>query len=465
MDEKIKQALIEIVGEESYTDSLIDMVSFSYDASEHSHRPTCAVWAESAEQISEILKLSNREKIPVIPRGAGTGLSGMAVPIEGGIVLDLSRMNSIMKISIEDRLSIVQPGVVYVDLEKALSPFGFFFPPDPASGKVSTLGGNVATNAGGLKGAKYGTTRDYVLGLQVVLPDGRIMRTGSKAMKSVSGYDLTRLFVGSEGTLGVVTEITLKINPKPTATSTALATFDSLEDAGRAINQIMHSGIIPSALEILGRETLAAINQNTDLNLPEVDAMLLAETDGYTQEETDYQIKKVIQNFEENNAREVKRARTDKEVEDLWAARKSAYAVLARIKTHFVLEDVTVPMTNIAKLLEGVEEISKRHDIQIATFGHAGDGNLHPQILYDGYDPEQVRRMEEASADLFKLAIDLDGTLTGEHGIGLAKAPYMTLEHDPVAMDVMRHVKKMFDPNNILNPGKMGLEVAPGAVR
>jgi len=462
MDEKIKRALIEIAGEENYTNSLIDMVSFSYDASEHSHRPTCAVWAETADQVSEILKLSNREKIPVIPRGAGTGLSGMAVPIEGGIILDLSRMNSIVKISIEDRLAIVQPGVVYVDLEKALAPFGFFFPPDPASGKVSTLGGNVATNAGGLKGAKYGTTRDYVLGLQVVLPDGRIMRTGSKAMKSVSGYDLTRLFVGSEGTLGVVTEITLKINPKPTATSTALATFDSLEDAGRAINQIMHSGIVPSALEILGRETIAAINQNTDLNLPEVDAMLLAETDGYTQEETDYQIEKIIQNFKENNAKEVKQAKTDKEVEDLWAARKSAYAVLARIKTHFVLEDVTVPMTNIAELLKGIEAISKRYDLQIATFGHAGDGNLHPQILYDGYDPEQVRRMEEASADLFKLAIDLDGTLTGEHGIGLAKAPYMTLEHDQVAMDVMRHIKKMFDPNNILNPGKMGLEAAPG---
>jgi len=458
MDEKIKQALAEIVGEENYTDSLIDMVSFSYDASEHSHRPTCAVWPDTADQVSEVLKLSNRERIPVIPRGAGTGLSGMAVPIEGGIILDLSRMNSIVKISIEDRLAIVQPGVVYVDLEKALAPFGFLFPPDPASGKVSTLGGNVATNAGGLKGAKYGTTRDYVLGLQVVLPDGRIMRTGSKAMKSVSGYDLTRLFVGSEGTLGVVTEIILKINPKPTATSTALATFDSLEDAGRAINQIMHSGIIPSALEILGKETLAAINQNTDLNLPEVDAMLLAETDGYTQVETDYQIEKVIKNFKENNAKEVKQARTDKEVEDLWAARKSAYAVLARIKTHFVLEDVTVPMTNIAELLKGVEAISRRHDIQIATFGHAGDGNLHPQILYDGYDPEQVRRMEEASADLFKLAIDLDGTLTGEHGIGLAKAPYMTLEHDPVAIDVMRHIKKMFDPNNILNPGKMGLE-------
>jgi len=459
MDEKLKQDLIQIVGEANVTDNLIDRVSFSYDASEHHHRPEGGVWAGSAEQVSEIMKLANRERIPVIPRGAGTGLSGMAVPIQGGIVLDLNRMNQILRISIEDRLAVVQPGVVYANLEKALAPYGFFFPPDPASGKVSTLGGNVATNAGGLKGAKYGTTRDYVLGLQIVLPDGRIMRTGSKAMKSVSGYDLTRLFVGSEGTLGIVTEITLKINPKPTATSTALATFDTLEDAGNAINQIMHSGIIPSALEILGRETLVAINQNTDLNLPEVDAMLLAETDGYTREETDYQLGKVMAVFQANNAREVRQAKTDKDVEDLWAARKSAYAVLARIEPNFVLEDVTVPMTQISLLLKGIQAISEKHHLRIATFGHAGDGNLHPQILYNGYDPEQTRQMEEASADLFKLAIALGGTLTGEHGIGLSKAPFMTLEHDPVAMDVMRAVKKMFDPNNILNPGKMALEV------
>ena len=206
-------------------------------------------------------------------------------------------MNKIVEISIQDRLAIVQPGVVYAELENALSPHGFFFPPDPASGKVSTLGGNVATNAGGLKGAKYGTTRDYVLGLQVVLPDGRVMRTGSKAMKSVSGFDLTRLFVGSEGTLGVVTEIILKINPRPPATSTALATFDRLDDAGRVVSQIMFTGIIPSALEILGRHTIQAINQNTDLNLPEVDAMILAETNGYTAEETDFQMKKVISVF------------------------------------------------------------------------------------------------------------------------------------------------------------------------
>jgi glycolate oxidase len=458
MDEKLEKAIVDIVGEDHYTRHIIDLVSYACDASEHCNRPLCAVFTDTTEQIVELMKLANREKVPITPRGAGTGLSGMAVPIRGGIILDLSRMNKILKISIEDRIAVVQPGVIYANLEKALAPHGFFFPPDPASGKVSTLGGNVATNAGGLKGAKYGTTRDYVLGLQVVLPDGRVMRTGSKAMKSVSGYDLTRLFVGSEGTLGVVTEITLKINPRPTATSTALATFDNLEDAGLAINQIMHSGIIPSALEILGRETISAINQNTDLNLPEVDAMLLVETDGYTEAETVFQMEKVIGIFKANHPREVKEAKTETEVKDLWAARKSAYAVLSRIKTSSVLEDVTVPMTHITELLKGIQNISLKHQIQIATFGHAGDGNLHPQILYDGYDPDQVERMEKASADLFELAIGLDGTLTGEHGIGLSKAPFMTLEHDPVAMDMMRTLKRTIDPNNILNPGKMALE-------
>jgi glycolate oxidase len=458
MDAEMRKDLIDIVGEPYFTENLIDLVSYSYDASEHTHRPHCGVRPENVDQVSRILQLANRGKIPVVPRGAGTGLSGMAIPARGGIILDLNRMNRIVRISIEDRLAVVEPGVVYAHLEKALAKYGFFFPPDPASGKVSTLGGNVATNAGGVKGAKYGTTRDYVLGLQVVLPDGRIMRTGSRTMKSVSGYDLTRLFVGSEGTLGVVTEITLKINPKPTASSTALATFDNLEDAGRTVSQIMYSGIIPSVLEILGRHTLEAINQNTDLHLPEVEAMILAETDGYTREETQYQIGKIIEVFRKNNPGEVKEAGSEAEAAELWKARKSAYAVLARIKTHFVLEDVTVPMGKIAALLKGIEAIAARHKLQIATFGHAGDGNLHPQILYDGYDPEQVKEVEAAGAELFQLAVDLGGTLTGEHGIGLSKAPYMTLEHDPVAMEVMRGLKKMLDPNNILNPGKMALD-------
>ncbi len=458
MEEHVRQALMDIVGADNYTERLIDMVSYSYDASEHHHRPSCAVWAVSVDQVSRILLLADTERIPVIPRGAGTGLSGMAVPARGGIVLDLNRMNRILRISIEDRLAVVEPGVVYADLERALARHGFFFPPDPASGKVATLGGNVATNAGGVKGAKYGTTRDYVLGLQVVLPDGRVMRTGSHTMKSVSGYDLTRLFVGSEGTLGVITEIILKINPKPTATSTALATFNDLEDAGRAVGQIMRSGIVPSVLEILGRETILAINQNTDLNLPEVDAMLLAETDGYTREETEYQIAKIMDIFRANRPQQVQKARTEEEAAKLWEARKSAYAVLARIKTHFVLEDVTVPIGRVAALLKGVADIAARRDIRIATFGHAGDGNLHPQILYDGYDPVEVKKMEAATADLFKLAIELEGTLTGEHGIGLAKAPFMTLEHDAAAMETMRNIKKLFDPNHILNPGKMALE-------
>lgn len=458
MKENIRKALIDIVGEQNFSDSLIDMVTYTYDASEYKHRPDCALWPRTAEQISEILKLANREKIAVVPRGAGTGLCGMVIPIRGGIVLDLNRMNEILKISIEDRLAVVQPGVVYASLEKALSEYGFLFPPDPASGKVSTLGGNVATNAGGVKGAKYGTTRDYVLGLQVVLPDGRIMRTGSKTMKSVSGYDLTKIFVGSEGTLGVVTEITLKINPKTTAATTAMATFNNLEDAGHAVSQSMYSGIIPSVLEILGRETIIAINQNTDLALPEVDAILLAETDGYTKGETDFQMQKIIEVFRNNHAGQIKLAQTDEEAASLWAARKSAYAVLARLKPTLIIEDVTVPMSRIADLLKGIKAIADKHEIMIASYGHAGDGNLHPQIMFDGYDPDQAKRQEAASADIFKLAIDLGGTLSGEHGIGLQKAPFMSLEHDDVAIDVMRSFKKVLDPNNILNPGKMALE-------
>lgn len=459
MEDTIKQELIAIVGADNFTDKPIDLVVFSYDSSENMSRPECAVWPTTSEQVSEILKLANREKIAVTPRGAGTSLAGSAVPIRQGIVMDLARMNKILQISIEDRLAIVQPGVVYEDLDRLLKKEGYFFPPDPGSGKVCTLGGNVATNAGGVKGAKYGTTRDYVLGLQVVLPDGRMMRVGTKTMKTSSGLDLARLFVGSEGSLGVVTEIILKINPVPTFSRAALATFDKLEDAGNAIAQIMRSGVVPSVLEILDVYTIRAINQNTDLDLPEVAALLLAETDGYTVEDTMIQMEKVIQCFNANNVGEIKTAESEKEKEELWKARKSAYAVLARIQTHFVLEDVTVPISNVPALLRGIEEISQRYDLKIATFGHAGDGNLHPQILYDGYDEDQVQRMEKACADLFKLCVDLDGTLSGEHGIGLSKAPYMHLEHDAVAMEMMGKIKKLFDPNNILNPGKMALEV------
>jgi glycolate oxidase len=459
MNEKSKTDLMNIVGPESYTDALMDLISYSSDASEHQHRPDCAVWPRTTEQVSSILKLANRDLFPVIPRGAGTGFAGSVAPQHGGVVMDMGRMNRILRISIEDRLVVLQPGVVYAQLAKTLAPYGFFFPPDPASGKAATLGGNVATGAGGLKGAKYGTTRDYVLALEVVLPDGSVLRTGSNCMKSVSGYDLTRLFVGSEGTLGVVTEITLKVNPKPLTASTCSASFDTIEDAGKATSEVMRSGILPSALEILDDQCILALNQAAGLGLPEAAAMVFAEADGCTQEETSFQIDKIISVFKRNNAKRIEQAQSAADAERIWTARKSVGGILFRLSYNMLAEDVTVPISKVSEMLKGIKAISKRHNILIATLGHLGDGNLHPNIIFNGTDPEERRRAEAATADLFKLAIDMGGTLTGEHGIGLAKAPFMRLEYSEVAMRVMSSLKKLFDPNNILNPGKMALEV------
>jgi len=460
MDETIKDAIKAIVGRENFTDSLIDRIAFAKDASEFKHQPDAAVWPLTKEHVAAILRLANETGFPVIARGAGTSLAGLAVPERGGLVMDMGRMNKILEINIEDRLAVVQPGVVYADLDRKLSPQGFFFPPDPASGNVCTLGGNVATNAGGIKGAKYGTTKDYVLALEVVLADGGVLRTGSRCMKTSSGYDMTKLFVGSEGTLGVITEITLKINPKPPLLSTAMAMFDDLEDAGRAISQIMHSGILPCALEIVDQQTLKAINQNTSLNLPEVEAILVAETDGYTREETEYQLDKVVAIFQRNRASMVRRADNRQEAEALWTARKTAYGVMARINNNLFVEDLAVPMSKVPEMLRAISDLAKKYDLIIPTVGHAGDGNLHPVISFDGTQTDQVHRVGEASAELFEKVIQLGGTLTGEHGIGLAKARFMGMEHDPKSMEYMRGIKRLFDPNNILNPGKMALEAA-----
>jgi glycolate oxidase len=459
IEERVKQAVKGIVGEEHFTDKVIDLISYAKDSSEHKHRPDAAVWVTSKEQISEVLKLANKEKFPVIPRGAGTSLAGTCVPNKGGLVMDMALMNKILKISIEDRLVVVEPGVVFENLQTALAPYGFFFPPDPASGKVSTLGGNVGTNAGGIKGAKYGTTKDYVLGLEVVLPDGRIVRTGSKTMKSVSGYDLTKLFVGSEGTLGVITEITLKVNPKPPLSVTSLASFEKVGDAGRAVSEIMHSGVIPSVLEVVDRQTIKALNEDTDIGLPDVEALLLAETDGYTREEITYQMSKITDIFRKNNATTVREAESAQEAEALWAARKSAYAVMSRINYNLNVEDLAVPMSRVAEMLETVNKVAKKYNLKIPTVGHAGDGNLHPTICFDGTDADEVERVEKATHEIMNKAIELGGTVTGEHGVGLAKAPFIAAEHGEVAMEVMRSIKHLFDPNNILNPGKMDLEV------
>jgi glycolate oxidase len=458
LDNSIKQALIDIVGPKNFTDQVIDMISYSYDASDHDHRPDVAVWPETADQVSRIVKLANEYRFPVTPRGAGTSLSGSAVPALGGLVLDLNRMNKILEIRIPDRLVVVQPGVVYADLEKALDPYGFFFPPDPASGKVCTLGGNVATNAGGIKGAKYGVTKDYVMGLEVVLPDGQITRTGSRCMKSASGYDLTRLFVGSEGTLGVVTEIILKINPKPLAFNTAQAFFNELKDAGSAVAGIIEAGVIPSVLEVLDGNSINVLREHAGIKLPKVSAMLLVETDGYTETESTFQMEKVIEVLKKNHATEVKIADSPDEAAELWKIRKSLGSTAARLRTKNVAEDVTVPISKVPDLLEGISDIVSKQDLPFAIFGHAGDGNLHPRIMYDGSDSEQAKRVETVVDEIFRLTCSLGGTLTGEHGIGMAKAPYMELEHDSASLDIMRMLKRQLDPNNILNPSKMSLD-------
>ena len=459
MSFKAAKALSQIFGPDGYSESLIDMISYSYDASSHSHRPQAAVWPTTTEQVSQVLRLANEHGFAVIPRGAGTSISGGAVPVQGGVVMDLSRMNRIIDIRIGDRLAVVQPGVVYGDLQSALNPHGFFFPPDPASGKVCTLGGNVATNAGGIRGAKYGVTRDYILALEVVLPDGRVTRTGTACMKTSSGLDLTRLLVGSEGILGVVTEITLKINPKPSAFETCRASFKDLAVAGEVVSRIMHSGVLPSVMEIMDAATIEVLRNQGGMDLPAAEAMLLVETDGFTSTEARYQLDVVLDIFKAHDAMQVQVAKTPQQATQLWKARKAAGSTAAQLRPNNVAEDIAVPISQLPKLLGVIGERVRKYNLPFVVFGHAGDGNLHPKIMFDPSDPDEVARMKEGVKEIFSMACELGGTLSGEHGIGLSKAPYMAMEHDQVALELMRSVKQLFDPNNILNPGKMGLGV------
>lgn len=461
MDEKTRQALRDIVGSDNFTEKTIDLVSYSYDASLYDHRPDAAIWASSTEEISRILALANEKRIPVTARGAGTGLSGLAVAAKGGIVLDVSRMNRILQLNMPDRLVVVQPGVVYADLQAVLLPYGFFFPPDPASGVVCTLGGNVATNAGGLRGAKYGTTRDYVLGLEVVLADGDVMRAGSRTMKTSSGYDLCRLFVGSEGTFGVITEITLKVRPRPAKTATALATFQSTEDAGETVTKVMQSDVTPSVLELLDKTVIGLLRTYANIDLPEVEAILLVETDGMMESDVEHQLDKVTAMFRECHALEVETAANPTEAERLWKARKAIGGMIGVLPFDCLPEDVTVPMSQIAVFLKRSQELARKHGLGLFNFGHVGDGNFHTNILYDHTKLDHMVRLERLLYEIHKLACDLGGTLSGEHGIGMTKAPYMPLEHDPAALKVMRLLKRSLDPNNILNPGKMFLDARP----
>lgn len=446
--------LISIVGAAQVATSPEELVVYSYDATGREALPWAVARPATSAEVSEILLLANAERFPVVPRGAGTGMSGGSVPVQGGVVLSFERMNRILEISNEDFLAVVEPGVVTGDLQRAVESQGLFYPPDPASHKFCTLGGNVAECAGGLRAVKYGVTRDYVLGLEVVLPTGALISTGARTVKSVAGYDLTRLIIGSEGTLGVVTRITLKLLPLPETVRTLAAYFSRLDDAARAATQILASRIVPRALELVDRGALRAVETYLKSDLSGgAEAMLLAETDGPA-ETTARESDRIAEVMVRAGALRVRRADDPAERERLWKARRSISPALYTIKPKKVNEDIVVPRSRIADILREIGGIAERHNLLIVNFGHAGDGNIHTNILIDDDD---LPRAEQAVKEIFSATLRMGGSISGEHGIGLAKAVYLPMELGPDAIGAMRSIKKALDPNDILNPGKIFL--------
>lgn len=455
MNKEIISKLKSIVGEESVLDSYEDRIGYSYDATMVENLPDCIVFPRNAQEICEIVKIASANKIPIFPRGAGSGLSGGSVPIKGGIVLVIMRMNKILEINKDDLYAVVEPGVVVADLINEVAKFGLLYPPDPSSMKVATMGGSVAENAGGLRGLKYGVTKDYVMSLDVVNSDGKIFKTGAITVKSVSGYDLTRLFVGSEGTLGIITKITVKLIPLPEFRKSMMAIFRDINMAAKTVADIIKSGIIPATIEILDKITINAVEDYKKIGLQrDAEAILLIETDG-VKEAAEKEADKIISVCKGNKAMDVVIAKDDVEREKLWTARRSALPALGRVKPTCILEDATVPRSKIPDMIKAINEISKKYNIMIGTFGHAGDGNLHPTIITDERNKEEMGRVEKAIDEIFKSALELNGTLTGEHGIGITKMKYLKDEFGETGVEAMKKVKHALDPNNIFNPGKL----------
>lgn len=409
----------------------------------------------NTQETAEIVKLCNEHSIPIVPRGSGTNLCAGTCPTEGGIVLLFKHMNRILEIDEENLTATVEPGVITLDLIHAVEEKGLFYPPDPSSMKISTIGGNINENSGGLRGLKYGVTRDYVMGLEIVLANGDIIKTGGKLAKDVAGYDLTRLFVGSEGTLGIVTKAILKLIPMPEDKMTMLALYQDLEAAAKSVSKIIANKIIPTTLEFLDQPTLKVVEDFAKIGLPtDVKAVLLIEQDGPI-DVVKRDMLKMAAICEEEHAVSVRVAESEEEADGLRTARRSALSALARLKPTTILEDATVPRSEIAKMVVATSEIAKKYNLNICTFGHAGDGNLHPTCLTDVRNHEEIERVEKAFEEIFIKAIELGGTITGEHGVGVMKAPYLELKAGKEGIAAMKAIKHSFDPNNIMNPGKM----------
>ncbi len=463
-DKRLLKELQAIVGKKHVLTSPEDLVAYSYDGTFAEHRPDVVVRPDSTEQVSEVMKVAWWEAIPVVPRGMASGLAAASIPLVGGMALDTCRMDRIIEIDELNFTVTAQAGVITQNLADTVAKKGLFYPPDPSSIKQSTLGGNAACNAGGPRCLKYGVTSDYVMGLMVVLADGRVLKTGGKAIKNVTGYNLTQLFVGSEGTLGVITELVLKLIPLPKVARTAKAVFPRLADASLCVNNILNAGITPATIELMDETAIATIEEAMHLGLPlDVEAILIIEADGMDEDSVIKEIELIASICRATAARDVEVARNQQERARLWSARQSISPSLARRAPNKLGEDISVPRSAIPEAVAAIKEVSRNHDIPIAIFGHAGDGNLHPNILFDKRDPVQVEKMKKAAADIFDISVRLGGTLSGEHGVGSLKLPYLEQDIGPIAIDVMAGIKRALDPKNILNPGKVIPEPVPGS--
>ena len=456
MDLLTKEKIKSIVGKNNFSDSDEDKICYSYDGTAiFRHLPEAVVFPENEEQISDIMKLANQSHFNVVPRGAGTGLSGGSIPVENSIVIVMTRWNKILEIDNKNLTVTVQPGVVTSKLQNEVEKYDLFYPPDPGSLTVCTIGGNVANNAGGLRGLKYGVTKNYVLGTEMILPNGDLLKTGGKNMKDVAGYNLRDFIVGSEGTLGIITKVLLKLIPLPAKSITLLAYFDKLLDSGNAVADIISTHIVPSMMEFLDNITINCVEDYTRIGLPRSsEAVLLIEVDGrgsIVQEDAET----VTNILKKNNASFIRMAADFSEAMLLKTARRSAFSALARKKPTTILEDATVPRSELPVMIEKVTEAAKKFDVIFGNFGHAGDGNLHPTCLTDERENSEIVKAHKAFDFIFNEAIKLGGTITGEHGTGLSKKQFLEQAAGIPGVEMMKKIKCSIDENNILNPGKI----------
>ncbi|HLR07776.1 MAG TPA: glycolate oxidase subunit GlcD [Bacillota bacterium] len=459
LNQNIIARLKSIVGNENIETTQTGLYTYSYDATPRFQAwPDAVVSPRNKHEIQKIVQLCNTYNIPIVPRGSGSNLSAGTTPIRGGIVLLFKHMDNIIEIDEENLTVTTEPGIITEDLIRKVEAKGLFYPPDPSSMQISQIGGNINENSGGLRGLKYGVTRDYVLDLEVVLPNGEIIHTGGKLAKDVAGYDLTSLFVGSEGTLGIITEATLKLLPMPESKKTMLALYHDIEQAAETVSAIIANRIIPATLEFLDKPTLQAVEDFAQVGLPtDVEAVLLIEQDGppdIVEEDTE----KIAKLCQAHHAIRVSVAETKQEAEALTAARRAALSALSRLRPTTILEDATVPRSEVANMVKTIAAIAEKYNVTICTFGHAGDGNLHPTCVTDLRDAEEMERVEKALEEIFHHAIELGGTITGEHGVGAMKAPFLHWKLGEAGVGVMKQIKQALDPNHIMNPGKLFTE-------